>query len=154
MLKFHWYEFSDLTVNQLYKILVKRAEVFVVEQHCVYQDPDGKDPFALHLMGEEQGELVAYLRLFPPTDIENYLVFGRILTSRSARVKGYGKQLMQELLNYCHKHYPAVTIKCSAQFYLKKFYEGFGFKAIGEPYDEDGIPHIAMERLGVKTNAV
>jgi ElaA protein len=36
------------------------------------------------------------------------------------------------------------TIKIGAQLYLKKFYEDFGFKQIGEGYLEDGIPHIHM----------
>ncbi|QLH42931.1 MAG: GNAT family N-acetyltransferase [Coxiellaceae bacterium] len=146
MLNFRWLNFTDLSVPELYAILALRSDVFVVEQSCVYLDPDGKDSYAIHLLGEEAGELVAYLRLFPPTDIENYLVFGRVVTSRAARTKGYGKKMMQELLVYCNKYYPGVEIKCSAQFYLKKFYESFGFQALGEVYDEDGIPHISMRK--------
>ncbi len=34
---------SDLGKEQLYAILQLRAEVFVVEQKCVYQDIDGQD---------------------------------------------------------------------------------------------------------------
>ena len=37
-------------------------------------------------------------------------------------------------------------IKISAQKYLIKFYTALGFKAIGNEYLEDGIPHIAMIR--------
>jgi ElaA protein len=123
-----------------------RAEIFVVEQHCAYLDPDGKDRVALHLLGIEKGNLLAYLRVFPPTDTINYIIFGRVITARTARTKGYGKKLIQEMLSYCQKHFPQIEIKCSAQHYLKKFYEGFGFKAVGEVYQEDGIPHIAMEK--------
>lgn len=94
----------------------------------------------------EKDSLVAYLRLLPPTDIQHYLVFGRVVTARSARTKGYGKKLIEELLAYCDVNFPNITIKCSAQYYLKKFYEGFGFKINGEVYDEDGIPHIGMQR--------
>lgn len=150
MLNFNWYKFSELTVEQLYSVLALRSDIFVVEQRCPYLDPDGKDIFALHLLGMQEGSLVAYLRLFPPTDIENYLVFGRIVIAKSARTQGYGKRLMQELLNYCDTHFPNTCIKCSAQHYLKKFYEGFGFKAYGEVYEEDGIPHLAMQRDLVK----
>jgi len=146
MINFKWYKFSELTVEQLYAVLVLRSDIFVVEQHCPYPDPDGKDIFALHLLGMEKDSLVAYIRLFPPTDIENYIVFGRVVTARSARNKGYGKRLMQELLSYCDTNFPGISIKCSAQHYLKKFYEGFGFKVYGEMYEEDGIPHIAMQR--------
>lgn len=71
MINFNCYKFSELTVEQIYAVLRLRADVFVVEQHCVYLDPDGKDFFALHLLGMENDSLVAYLRLFPPVDIEN-----------------------------------------------------------------------------------
>lgn len=147
MINFNWYTFSELTVQQLYAVLALRAEVFVVDQRCTHvADPDGEDFFALHLLGIENDSLVAYLRLFPPTDMENYIVFGRVVTARSVRKKGYGKKLMQELLNYCDTHFPKVSIQCSAQYYLLKFYESFGFKAFGEVYEEVGIPHIAMRK--------
>src|ERR1700733_8769316 len=122
MIKFNWYEFSELTVEQLYAVLILRSNIFVVEQHCVYCDPDGKDTHALHLLGMEKNSLVAYLRLFPPTDIENYIVFGRVVTARNVRNKGYGKELMQALLSYCDTNFSGTSIQCSAQNYLRQFY--------------------------------
>lgn len=147
MAHFSWHTFSDLTVSQLYALLALRSDVFVVEQHCPYLDIDGKDMYALHLLGMEDEELVAYIRLFPPTEIENYVEFGRVVTAKSARDKGHGKRLLKELLNYCQTHFPDITIQCSAQHYLKKFYESFGFETYGEIYEEDGIPHIAMKKV-------
>lgn len=146
MIHFNWHKFSELAIEQLYSILALRSEVFVVEQHCPYLDPDGQDIFAYHLLGLENDLLVAYLRLFPPSDIENYIVFGRVVTARNARSKGYGKKLIEELLQYCDKNFPNISIKCSAQYYLKKFYNDYGFVMHGEVYDEDSIPHIAMQR--------
>ena len=35
--------FGELTTKELYEILKARAEIFVVEQNCVYQDLDGVD---------------------------------------------------------------------------------------------------------------
>ncbi len=59
--------FDELSTHDLYAILQLRAEIFVVEQDCVYQDVDGFDQAALHIMGhlaaaEEQGasQLVCY----------------------------------------------------------------------------------------------
>jgi ElaA protein len=146
MIQFQWYKFSDLTINQLYEMLALRSDVFVVEQNCVFLDPDGKDFDAIHLLGQEDQSLVAYMRLIPPTEKENFIFFGRIVTRRIARTKGYGNMLMTELLSYCDKYYPNILIKCSAQYYLKKFYEKFGLNALGEPYGEDGILHIAMQK--------
>ncbi len=146
MINFNWYHFAEFTVEQLYAVLILRSNVFVVEQNCAYLDPDGKDPSALHLLGMENGLLVAYLRLFLPTETENDIVFGRVVTEQSARTKGYGKKLMEELLVYCDTNYPGVPIKCSAQNYLTKFYGQLGFKTYGAVYEEDGIPHIEMRR--------
>jgi ElaA protein len=147
MIHFTWYSFVNLSVTQLYAILQLRADVFVVEQHCPYLDPDGKDLFALHLLGTlHDNTLAAYIRLFPPTDIEPYLVFGRVVTRHETRTQGFGKQLMQALLAYCDTHYPGITIKCSAQHYLQQFYQSFGFKTHGDIYQEDRIPHIAMQK--------
>lgn len=146
MINFNWYNFSELTIEQLYAVLALRSDVFVVEQNCAYPDPDGKDRYAIHLLGMEKNALVSYLRLFPPADPESYIVFGRIVTAKSARTKGYGKKLMQELLLYCDTNFPGFRIKCSAQYYLTRFYEQFGFKIYGTVYEEDGIPHIEMQR--------
>ncbi|TMH55957.1 MAG: GNAT family N-acetyltransferase, partial [Betaproteobacteria bacterium] len=65
-----WKRFAELTPADLYALLAARAAVFVVEQSCVFQDADGLDPFAWHLLGWAQpGEprtLAAYLRLLEP----------------------------------------------------------------------------------------
>ncbi|CAM3011785.1 GNAT family N-acetyltransferase [Legionella worsleiensis] len=145
MIHFNWYKFSELTVEQLYAVLALRADVFVVEQNGAYLDPDGKDAVALHLLGMKNDQLVAYLRLFPPNSIENYIVFGRVATGRTVRAKGYGKKLIGELLAYCDINFPGISIQCSARAYLKQFYENFGFKVHGEIYEEDGFPHLAMQ---------
>ena len=43
--------FSSLSTTELYALLQLRSQVFVVEQDCVYQDIDGKDQKALHILG-------------------------------------------------------------------------------------------------------
>lgn len=146
MIQFKWCYFSNLSLSQLYDILALRAEVFVVEQQCVYQDLDYGDQKAIHLLGYENNDLVAYLRLFPESKEYAYLKFGRVVTSPSKRSNGYGKLLMRELINFCEQTFPQTEIRCSAQYYLKKFYETFGFQAHGEIYDEDGIEHIEMRK--------
>lgn len=146
MIHFHWYHFSELSSQQLYDVLALRSKVFVVEQNCAYQDVDGKDHYALHLLGRENNFLIGYLRLFPPTDAKHKVTFGRVVTEKSVRSKGHGKKLMQELLTYCDTKYPGISIECSAQNYLTRFYKYFGFNELGDIYEEDGIPHIKMQR--------
>ena len=147
MIQFKWYTFSQLSSMQLYQLLMLRSEVFVVEQQCPYLDPDGQDPLALHLLGEKHHTVAAYMRLFLPTQKEKAIFFGRIVISKQERKNGYGKELMQELLRYCNTYYPDMNIKCYAQAYLQKFYETFGFEAIGEIFEEDGIPHVLMQKM-------
>lgn len=146
MIQFQWHSFTELTLTELYTLLAFRSAIFVVEQNCAYLDPDGQDPAALHLLGTENDTLVAYARLFPPTKDKKEIIFGRVATAQSAHGKRYGKLLLQTLLNYCQEKYPNIPIKCSAQVYLQKFYESFGFKTAGDVYDEDGIPHVGMGR--------
>ena len=141
-------KFNELSLEELYKTMVLRQEVFVVEQDCPYLDADGKDPVCHHVLGFNNiGELVAYTRLAPRGILyKKYPAIGRVVTSKSVRGTGAGKELMQASLNYCDQLWPGEPIKISAQTYLKKFYEDFGFVQSGEAYLEDGIPHIPMVR--------
>ena len=116
----------------------------MVEQECVYQDIDGKDPKALHVLGFRGSELVAYSRCFPPGFYFDEAAIGRVVVKGSARGKTYGHDILRASMEAIKKNYNAATIKLSAQTYLIKFYESHGFRQIGEGYLEDGIPHIAM----------
>ncbi|MEP6682700.1 MAG: GNAT family N-acetyltransferase [Parafilimonas sp.] len=141
-----WYckAFNDLSPAELYKILQLRSEVFVVEQNCVFLDMDNKDEGCLHFMGFVNDELAAYTRLVPPGYIYNEMSIGRVVTSSAHRSKGLGKELMQRSIDLCKDYFGDGPIKIGAQCYLLKFYESFGFKIIGERYDEDGIEHVHM----------
>ncbi|WP_235298799.1 GNAT family N-acetyltransferase [Portibacter marinus] len=137
--------FDQLTTSELYRILQIRAEVFVVEQDCVYQDVDGKDMKGHHVLGYANGRIEAYTRILPPgISYENHASIGRVLTTEGNRGSGAGKQLMHQSIKYCKELYPDNDIKISAQTYLLSFYNDLGFKEWGESYLEDGIPHIAM----------
>jgi ElaA protein len=139
--------FADLTLAELYALLQLRSEVFVVEQTCPFQDIDGLDQVADHLLGHtEAGELAAYARLFGPGHSYEQASIGRVVTSPRFRRFGQGRQLLSQALGQCAALYGAQPIKIGAQLYLKAFYESFGFVQQGEGYLEDGIPHIYMLR--------
>ena len=140
---------SDLGKEQLYALLKLRDEVFVVEQKCAYQDLDGLDldGDTCHLMGWEGDELVAYLRLLDPTSQGGEVVIGRVVTAESTRGKGLGHELMKQGLKQAEKYWPDVPIYLSAQAHLQGYYANYGFEVAGEPYVEDGIPHIGMRRV-------
>jgi ElaA protein len=137
-------KFEELTPYQLYAILQLRNEVFVVEQNCVFQDADDKDQDSYHLMGFENGKLVAYTRIVPAGVIYEPASIGRVVTSPSVRRQGAGKILMEQSIATLYRLFGKVPIKLGAQLYLKKFYESFGFQQTSDVYLEDGIEHIYM----------
>ncbi len=137
-------DFSELTLESLYDIMRLRQEVFILEQNCPYLDADGKDIKSYHLLGYLNSELVAYLRIVKPGISFDELSFGRILTSKKIRGNGVGKLLMEEGIKQSKIIYGNFPNRISAQKYLKKFYNKFGFKETGKEYLEDGIPHVEM----------
>jgi ElaA protein len=138
--------FETLTAVELYNLMQLRSEVFVVEQNCVYQDVDGKDHKAWHLIGEDNGKTVAYARLFRPKDYFEQASIGRVVVKQSYRDKKLGHILMREAILEIKKHFNETKITISAQLYLKKFYESHGFIQTSEMYLEDDIPHIEMKK--------
>ena len=136
--------FQELTTSELYELLQLRSEVFVVEQDCVYQDLDGKDQKALHVIGVKEGKIVAYTRLFNSGEYFNTPSIGRVVVKEVERKYGYGHDLIKASIKAIVDNYNETTITISAQTYLQKFYESHGFKQVGEGYVEDGIPHIRM----------
>lgn len=138
--------FEALSLGELYQVLQLRSRVFVVEQNCVYNDIDGKDSKAVHVLGELEGEIVAYARLFGRGDYFGEASIGRVVVSPAHRDKKYGHDLMREAVKAVKTQFGETRIEISAQLYLKKFYEGHGFTAAGQTYLEDGIPHIRMEK--------
>ncbi len=136
--------FEELSTTELYNLLQLRSEVFVVEQDCVYQDIDGKDEKALHILGFKDETLVAYTRLFKPGDYFAEASIGRVVVKENYRKFNFGYAIMEASINAVETHFSETVIKISAQEYLQRFYENLGFKKEGESYLEDGIPHIAM----------
>jgi len=136
--------FQELTTKELYDLLQLRVEIFCVEQNCVYQDLDGKDEKALHVIGRKNNKIVAYTRIFKPGDYFDKASIGRVVVSQQERQHKYGYDIMEASKKAIKDHFDETNIKLSAQTYLKKFYNNLGFKEVGEEYLEDGIPHVLM----------
>lgn len=139
-------KFEALSPYELYAILQLRNEVFVVEQACVFQDADDKDQESYHLMGMNNGRLLAYTRLVPPGVVYDDPSIGRVVTSPAVRGSGAGRQLLQQSIDQCSLLFGKTPIKIGAQLYLKTFYESFGFYQTSDVYLEDGIEHIYMRK--------
>jgi ElaA protein len=142
--------FADLTASGLYEAMRLRQRVFIVEQNCNYLDADGIDQRCVHLLGWRsngaQRELVAYARLVPANVKYPEPSIGRVITSPEQRRTGAGRELMQRAIDGVERAGWGSSIRIAAQLYLERFYEGFGFRRVGEPYLEDDIWHVDMLR--------
>jgi ElaA protein len=146
--RWQWSRLPELPPAALYAALSARQQVFAVEQQCAYLDADGLDHHAWHLLGwdavTDTPALAAYLRLIDPGCPYAEPSIGRVLTVASHRGVGLGRSLMREGIVRSAAFHPGHAIRISAQQQLERFYRGLGFVAISAPYDEDGIPHVAM----------
>lgn len=137
--------FEALSTQELYEVLKLRIEVFVVEQNCIYQDIDGKDSKAIHVLGYYNGDLAAYCRIFDAGYYFDEASIGRVIVSPKYRDKKFGHDLMKVGIQSVEDNFNKKQITISAQMYLQKFYESHGFVKTSEMYLEDDIPHIQMK---------
>jgi ElaA protein len=137
---------DEITVAQLYPLLMLRSAVFVVEQESLYEDLDGRDlwPSTVHLWWQAGDEPDGYLRLLRDQDGTHRI--GRVCTAKRARGTGLGALLMKAAM----ERVGGDAAVLEAQTYAQAFYARFGFASTGEPYDEDGIEHITMRRQAVR----
>lgn len=144
MIRFDYKSLTELDAETLYAILQLRSEIFVVEQKCVYLDPDGYDQNAIHITAYDQNDLIGYARVLPPGVKYPQASIGRVAVRHNYRGKGLARQLFQYALDLAKTRFPDQPILAQSQCYLETFYASFGFIAAGAPYDDDGIMHIDM----------
>lgn len=149
MQKIEWdvKSFRQLSIDELFHILQLRINVFVVEQQCAYPELDDYDRHqgTRHLSGwDESRSLITYARILPPGLRFPEVNVGRFVVRTEFRGQGIGHQLLRQALKDMQSCWPDHGIKISAQDYLQKFYEQYGFVRVSDVYLEDGIPHIEM----------
>jgi len=137
--------FKEFLVNELYKSLALRNEVFIVEQNCIYQDVDGYDDKALHVLMFDNDDLVAYARIFDKGIKYPTASIGRVVVSPAKRNLNLGHLLVNAAVQGVHEHFQTEEITISAQEHLQKFYAAHGFVTTSEMYLEDDIPHVEMQ---------
>ena len=143
-LEVHVARTSEVSPATLYRILQLRVDVFVVEQRCAYRELDGRDlepDTWLVWVAEPAGAVIATLRIVRDPRVAR---IGRVATARSARSGGLAARLMWRALELTDRAGDDVIL--DAQSRLRAWYERFGFEVCGEPFVEDGIPHVPMSR--------
>jgi len=148
-LRWQWSRLEALAPAALYAVLAARQQVFAVEQHCAFQDADGFDFAAWHLLGWSTGDtpaLAAYLRVLDADTKYAEPSIGRVLIVPAHRGLGLGRTLMVEGLARCEAAWPNRSVRIAAQQRLEPFYSSLGFRSVTEMYIEDGIAHVDMVR--------
>ena len=133
--------FAELTGAEVYALLRLRVDVFVVEQQCPYPELDGRDlePTTEHLWLAVEGGPVAILRVL---DDGGSRAIGRVATAAAWRGRGLAARLVEQVV----ADHGSGPLTLGAQAHLEGWYGRFGFRRDGEPYVEDGIPHVPMRR--------
>lgn len=107
--------FDALTTTELYEVLQLRTEVFVMEQAGIYQDMDGSDHAAVHVLGTAGGQLVAYARCFPAGVKFAEASIGRVITRQSQRGSGLGHALIRQAIVCVFAQWGAQPLRIGAQ---------------------------------------
>lgn len=139
-----WYDktFAELTTKELLALLKLRAVVFNGEQKSSYPDPDDHDCRAHHVFAvKKDGTLVAYGRYF---NLTGEVTFGRVVVAPTARGRGLGDAVINHLLQGIKQNYPGKKVVIHAQAYVERFYQQYGFTAIGDHFIEAGREHVTM----------
>lgn len=120
-----------------------RTEVFVKEQRIpVELEWDEDDARCVHAVAYNRlGQPVATGRLLPAHGGESKI--GRMAVHQVLRGAGLGERVLRTLVDVAERRGDR-RIVLHAQRSARDFYARLGFAAEGEPFEEAGIPHLAM----------
>lgn len=122
-----------------------RDAVFVNEQGISPREVyDALDFEAVHLVYFDGNEPIAAGRIVQPGD--TVYKIGRLAVLKQYRKQGLGKRLVEDMINYAEGK-GGEKIEVGAQLRAVGFYKKLGFEAIGEEYEEIGVPHIRMIKI-------
>ena len=121
--------FNELSTEELYRILKLRVSVFVVEQNCPYPELDDRDQEAIHVWFEDEGGILAYLRILNRGSVSKYVTIGRVIAVK--RRCGFGSRILSEGIRIAKEVFAAEKVYAEAQVYAKGMYEKLGFREYG-----------------------
>ena len=124
--------------------LAIRHEVFTVEQGISEADDvDGLDGEAIQLLAVVDGQPVGTARMLIKGETGK---IGRVAVLKPQRGTGLGKALIVKCCEVLQGRPGVTRAKLGAQTTAIGFYEALGFTAVGDEYDDAGLPHRDMVR--------
>jgi predicted GNAT family N-acyltransferase len=120
-----------------------RRRVFFNEQGVSPEaDLDGLDPGATQLVAVRRGSVVATCRLrFPRGQCK----LERMAVEQNLRRTGIGTDLIAEAEREAQRQ-GATEVLLHAQRQVEEFYAACGYRAEGDTFLEEGIPHVQMRK--------
>ena len=129
--------------GELDEALALRERVFCGEQRGpLAAERDGRDPEALHLVAVEGERVLGTCRLVFDSD---RAFLGRLAVERAARRRGVASAILAEAALRASEG-GARRIALHAQLDVRELYVADGYEERGEPFVEEGIDHVAMEK--------
>jgi predicted GNAT family N-acyltransferase len=126
-----------------------RRDVFIDEQGVPEaRELDGKDDEAIHFVAYDEDTPigVARLRAYRGGETkEDRAKVERVAVRKRRRGEGIGKRLMAAVEDAARSEGYAVAV-LHAQVPVVPFYEELGYEAVGEEFEEAGIPHRKMTK--------
>jgi predicted GNAT family N-acyltransferase len=124
-----------------------RIAVFTQEQgFSIALEFDQLDVTATHFLASVAGSRAGTVRMnVSPEEAE--VVIGRLVCIKEKRGLGVGGRLMTAAMAHAAATCPGCSVVLSAQQDKVAFYEKLGFKCVspGEPYMDEGVPHLKMK---------
>ncbi|HEX2831153.1 MAG TPA: GNAT family N-acetyltransferase [Burkholderiales bacterium] len=116
-----------------------RITVFVKEQQVPEElEWDDADEHAYHVLATAvDGKPIGTGRLKLDCHI------GRMAVLKSWRGRGVGSAILERLIDFARRE-GCSEVRLHAQTHALAFYARFGFVAVGEEFDEAGMPHRVM----------
>jgi predicted GNAT family N-acyltransferase len=129
--------------GELEQALALREQVFCVEQGVeLGADRDGLDDYAIQLVAIEEGRVIGTCRVLVEDEIGR---LGRMAVEARSRGRGVGQAILASAERSAREA-GARLMRLHAQRYVEDLYAAAGYAPYGEPFVEEGIPHVSMEK--------
>jgi predicted GNAT family N-acyltransferase len=129
--------------EEVEQALALREQVFSVEQGvALAADRDGLDERAIQVVAVESGRVVGTCRVLVDGEVGR---LGRMAVEHAARGRGVGAAILAAAERSA-RDAGARLMRLHAQRYVEDLYAAAGYLPYGEPFVEEGIAHVAMEK--------
>jgi predicted GNAT family N-acyltransferase len=129
--------------GEVEQALALREQVFCVEQGVGLEaDRDGLDDQAIQIVALGSARVVGTCRVLVDGDVGR---LGRMAVEARSRGRGAGSAILAAAERSAREA-GARFMRLHAQRHLEDMYAAAGYVAHGEPFVEEGIPHVSMEK--------